>query len=170
MVRHRNVLARRSLYPLPLEGGGEARDACEPPGVDFVGLGASCFDDAERCLAILAPPAVTRLMVGLWRADPQLRSWFDLANPLHRRDFGQWLGREGRSYGLDESSIAAALALLRRGTSLLRLPPPWSAQASQARMSSHASVDGWLAQTIAEPAGIPMPRALALLWELRQDV
>ena len=106
-------------------------------------------------------------MVELWRADPQLRSQFDLANPLHRRDFALWLGREGKSLGLDRCSIAAALALLHRGTSLLRPTPRWPSQGS---LPADRKFDDWLVQTIAEPAGIPMPRALALLWELRQDV
>ena len=70
------------------------------------------LDEPDSRLAILGPPAVTRMMVELWRADPGVRSQFDLANPLHRRDFAQWLGREGKSLGLDESSIAAASALL----------------------------------------------------------
>ena len=97
------------------------------PYVDFFGLGASYFDQAEPRLAILGPPAVTRLMVELWRADAHVRSRFDLANPLHRRDFALWLGREGKSLGLDECSIAAALALLQRGTSLLRPGPAMAA-------------------------------------------
>jgi hypothetical protein len=49
------------------------------PYIDLFGLGASYFDEAEPRLAILGPPAVTRLMVELWRADPQVRSRFDLA-------------------------------------------------------------------------------------------
>jgi glycosyltransferase involved in cell wall biosynthesis len=106
-------------------------------------------------------------MVELWRADPQVRSRFDLANPLHRRDFALWLGREGKPLGLDQLSITAALALLQRGTSLLRPAPRWPSQSS---LPEDRKVDPWLAQTIAEPAGIPMPRAFALLWELRQDV
>jgi glycosyltransferase involved in cell wall biosynthesis len=106
-------------------------------------------------------------MVELWRANPQVRSRFDLANPQHRRDFALWLGREGGSLGLDQCSIAAARALLRRGISLLRPAPRWPSQGS---LPADRKVDAWLAQTIAEPAGIPMPRVLALLWELRQDV
>ena len=128
------------------------------------------LDEPEPRLAIFGPPAVTRLMVELWRADPQVQSRFDLANPLHRRDFVLWLGREGKSLGLDQCSIAAALALIRRGTSLLRPAPHWPPQASHAQSPSHGTVDNWLAQRITKPAGIPMPRALALLWELRQDV
>ena len=133
------------------------------------------LDEPEPTLAILGPPAATRLMVELWRADPRVRSRFDLANPLHRRDFALWLGREGESLGLDQCSVAAALALLQRGTSLLRPAPHWPPQASHAQSPPHVRVDDWLAQTIAwdfalGPAGIPMPRALALLWELRQDV
>jgi hypothetical protein len=72
-------------------------------------------------------------MVELWRADPRVRSRFDLANPLHRRDFALWLGREGESLGLDQCSVAAALALLQRGTSLLRPAPHWPPQASHAQ-------------------------------------
>ena len=128
------------------------------------------IDEPEPCLAVFGPPAVTRLMFELWRADPRVRSRFDLANPLHRRDFALWLGREGKSLGLDQLSIAAALALLQRGTSLLRPAPRWPPQASHARSPPDGAVDDWLAEPIAEPAGIPMPRALALLWELRQDV
>jgi glycosyltransferase involved in cell wall biosynthesis len=109
-------------------------------------------------------------MVELWRADPELQSRFDLANPLHRRDFALWLARDGKSPGLDQRSIAAALALIRRGTSLLRPAPQWPPQASDAGTPPHGTVDDWLAQTIAAPAGIPLPRTLALLWELRQDV
>jgi glycosyltransferase involved in cell wall biosynthesis len=114
-------------------------------------------------------------MVELWRTDRQVRSMFDLANPLHRRDFALWLGREGGSLGLDSGSISAALALVRRGTSLLRPAPRWQPQASQILARSNATVDTWLAEPIpwdlgGQPDGIPMPRALALLWELRQDV
>jgi glycosyltransferase involved in cell wall biosynthesis len=128
------------------------------------------LDEPEPRLAIFGPPAVTRLMFELWRAHREVRSRFDLANPLHRRDFALWLGREGKSLGLDQCSIAAALALLQQGTSLLRPAPPWPPQASRTLSSATGTVDDWLAQTIAEPAGIPIPRALALLWELRQDV
>src|SRR5260370_5256331 len=145
-------------------------DECERAAIDFRRLGAAYFDEPEPRLAILGPPAVTRLMVELWRADPQMRSRFDLANPLHRRCFALWLGQEGKSLGLDQCSIAAALALIQRGTSLLCPAPHWPPQASHTRSPSHGGLDYWLAQTIAEPAGIPMPRALALLWELRQDV
>ncbi len=125
------------------------------------------IDEPDPRFAILGPPAVTRLMVELWRADPRVRSRFDLANPLHRRDFALWLGREGKSLGLDKSSIAAPWALLQRGTSLLRPAPRWPPQAIS---PPYGAVDDWLAEPIAELAGIPMPRALALLWELRQDV
>ena len=125
------------------------------------------MDEPEPRLAFFGPPAITRLMVELWRADPRLRARFDLSNPLHRRDFALWLGREGKSLGLDQCSIGAALALLQRGTSLLGPAPKWPPQASQ---PFDGTVDDWLAQTIAEPEGVPMPRALALLWELRQDV
>src|SRR5260370_15324460 len=145
-------------------------DEGERAGIDFGRLGDAYFDEPEARLAILGRPAVRRLMVELWRADPQMRSRFDLANPLHRRCFALWLGQEGKSLGLDQCSIAAALALIQRGTSLLRPAPHWPPQASHTRSPSHGGLDYWLAQTIAEPTGIPMPRALALLWELRQDV
>ena len=148
---------------------------CERPAVDIFALGASYFDEPEPALAILGPPAVTRLMVELWRTDRQVRSRFDLANPLHRRDFALWLGREGGAIGLDQSSITAALALLRRGASLLRPAPQWPPQASQTRLPANPTVEAWLAAPIEwdhgkERGGVPMPRALALLWELRQDV
>ena len=125
------------------------------------------LDEPEPRLAILGPPAVTRLMVELWRADPQLRSRFDLANPLQRRDFILWLAREGGALGLDQSSIAAGFGLLRRGTSLLRPPPRWL---PQALLPPDRKVEAWLAEPVAWDLDIPMPRALALLWELRQDV
>ncbi len=148
-----------------------AQDALHPPCDGLFPLSPEgrrgALDEPEPRLAILGPPAVTRLMVGLWRADPQLRSRFDLANPLDRRDFALWLGREGKSLGLDRCSIAAALALMRRGTSLLRPAPRWP---SRSILPADRRIDGWLSETVAEPAGVPMPRALSLLWELRQDV
>jgi len=142
---------------------------------DLFELSASYFDQAEPALAILGPPAITRLMLELWRAHPMIRSRFDLAQPLHRRDFALWVERDGGSFGLDRLSIAAASALLRRGASLLRPPPPWPAQGAQARWSANAAVEAWLAEPVArnfraEPGRIPIPRALALLWELRQDL
>src|SRR5690349_21552037 len=86
------------------------------PGADFLPFGASCSDEPDPRLAILGPPAVTRLMVELWRADPTIRSRFDLTNPLHRRDFALWMEMYGGSLGLDRPSIAAAAALPRRGS------------------------------------------------------
>src|SRR5437868_416801 len=118
------------------------------------------LDEPEPCLAIFGPPAVTRLMVELWRSDARVRARFDLRNPLHRRDFALWLGQEGAALGLGECSIAAALALIRRGTSLLRPAPHWPPQASHAGSPPQGTLDAWLAEPVAEAAGIPMPRAL----------
>jgi len=133
------------------------------------------LDEPEPRLAILGPPAVTRRMFELWRADQRLQARFDLRNPLHRRDYLVWLSEEGRSVGLDEASIAAAVAIMRRGTSLVCAPPRWPSQAKRAIVPPNETVDAWLAEPIpweleAQPRGIPMPRVLALLWELRQDV
>jgi glycosyltransferase involved in cell wall biosynthesis len=133
------------------------------------------FDDPEPRLAMLGPPAVTRQMFELWRADRRVRARFDLQNPLHRRNYALWLGREGEALGLDRQSIAAALAILRQGSSHHRVPPRWPTQSAQSMSPIHRSVDAWMAEPIAWELGasldgVPMPRALALLWELRQDV
>ena len=97
------------------------------------------------------------------------------ADPLQRRGYALWLCRDGAAHGIDRQSIAAAAAILRQGTSLLRPPPRWPAQAVQQIMPADRDLETWLAEPIvwdlgAPPDGIPMPRALALLWELRQDV
>src|SRR6266446_6691906 len=144
-------------------------------GIDLFGLGAAYFDEPEPRLAILGPPAITRLMFELWLANPWLIARFDLRNPRQRRDYALWLKEEGRSLGLDQWSVAAAVAFARRGTSLSRIPPPWPSQAGRTMTRCDASVDAWLTEPIAwdlgaQPGGIPMPRVLALLWELRQDV
>src|SRR5215469_3051399 len=135
----------------------------------------SYFDEPEPKLAILGPPAITRRMFELWRTDRRVSALFDLKNPLQRRDYALWLGREGEALGLDRRSIAAALAIVRRGSSLHREPPRWPPQSAQSMSLAHKSLEAWLAEPIAwelgeHPDGIPMPRALALLWELRQDV
>ena len=78
------------------------------------------LDEPEPRLAIFGPPAITRRMFQLWRIDPSLMARFDLRNPLHRRDYAQWLSGEGRSLGLERHSLAAALALARRGASLAK--------------------------------------------------
>jgi len=132
-------------------------------------------DEPEPRLAIFGPPAITHRMFELWRTDPALTARFDLRDPLQRRDYAFWLGGKGRPLGLDRQSVAAAVALARRGTALCRVPPPWRAQAAMRMTRRDAKVDAWLAEPIAwdlgtPPDGIPMPRALALLWELRQDV
>jgi glycosyltransferase involved in cell wall biosynthesis len=147
----------------------------ERQGIDLFGLGASYFDEPEPRLAILGPPAITRLMFELWRTDPELIARFDLGNPRQRRDYALWLKAEGRSLGLDQWSVATAVAFARRGTSLIRIPPPWPSQAGRTMTRCDASVEVWLTEPIAwdlgaGPGGIPMPRVLALLWELRQDV
>ena len=75
----------RSAHPLMerywrravTETGRAERDLFEPS--------ASYFDQAEPALAILGPPAVTRLMVELWRADPMIRSPHPLMLPSERR-------------------------------------------------------------------------------------
>jgi glycosyltransferase involved in cell wall biosynthesis len=132
------------------------------------------LDEPEPRLAIFGPPAITRRMFQLWRTDPSLMARFDLRNPLHRRDYALWLGREAHALGLDQTALAAAVALVRQGTSLTRVSPPWPAQSELSITRRDGRVDAWLAEPIAwglgaGPGGIPMPRALALLWELRQD-
>ena len=132
------------------------------------------YDTPEPRLAILGPPAVTRRMVDLWRANPRLQARFDLRNPLHRRDYLLWLSEKDRSVG-DDTAGSAAVAIMRRGTSLFRAPPQWPSQAAQAIGRSRENLDAWLTETIswepgAQVGDIPLPRVLALLWELRQDV
>jgi glycosyltransferase involved in cell wall biosynthesis len=135
----------------------------------------SNLDEPEPRLAILGPPAITRRMFELWRTDRRVSALFDLKNPLHRRNYALWLDREGEALGLDRKSISAALAIERRGISLYHAPPRWPPQSTQPTSAAERSVDAWLAEPIAwelggHSAGVPMPRALALLWELRQDV
>ena len=65
------------------------------------------YDTPEPRLAILGPPAVTRRMVDLWRANPRLQARFDLRNPLHRRDYLLWLSEKDRSVGDDTAGSAA---------------------------------------------------------------
>jgi hypothetical protein len=148
---------------------------CERHGIDLSRLGASYFDEPESRLAVLGPPAITRLMLELWRTDRWVIGRFDLRNPLHRRDYSLWLSEGGPSLGLDQQSIAAALAIVGRGTSLVRVPPRWPSEAARGITPPDASPDAWLAEPIgwdhgSQFGGIPMPRALALLWELRRDV
>jgi glycosyltransferase involved in cell wall biosynthesis len=144
-------------------------------GMDLLRLGATYFDEPEPSLAILGPPAITRLMFELWRNDRLLMARFDLGNPLHRRDYALWLGGGGRFLGLDQRSVAAAIAIAHRGTTLRRVPPPWPVQSGLPMTRSDISVDAWLVEPISwglgvPPDGVPMPRVLGLLWELRQDV
>lgn len=132
------------------------------------------YDAPEPRLAILGPPAITRRMFDLWRADSRLQARFDLRNPLRRRDYVLWLSEKGPSVGCDHAAVSAAVDIMRRGTSLFRAPPQWPSQA-QAIGPSREGVDGWLAETIswelgAQAESIPLPRVVALLWELRQDV
>ncbi|MBV9199961.1 MAG: glycosyltransferase family 4 protein [Alphaproteobacteria bacterium] len=162
----------RPIHPLMERYWQRADSEGAGSEAEFFRLGASYFDEPEPALAILGPPAVTRLMCELWRTDPEIRSKFALANPLHRRDFALWLDREAGTLGLDEASVAAARSLLRRGTSLDRPPPRWPPQVPP---RCGEAAEAWLAAPIAwdlgaAPGGIPMPRALTLLWELRQDV
>jgi len=133
------------------------------------------LDEPEPRLAIFGPPAITRRMFELWRKDPSLRARFELSNPLRRRDYALWLKEAGEALGLDRQSVAAAVALARRGSSLCRVLPRWPVQSAMPMARCHETVDAWLAEPIAwdlgaPPDGVPMPRALALLWELRQDV
>lgn len=148
------------------------RDAAtsDLPAGDLLRLGASFFDEPEPRLAILGPPAVTRLMFELWRTDRQVTARFDLKEPLRRRDYALWLSRNGAPLGLDPQSVAAALAIVRQGTSLHRPPPPWPPQAGKMMIPGDGNVEAWLAEPITcNLDAIPLPRALALLWELRQD-
>jgi hypothetical protein len=146
----------------------------ERRGIELFGLGAAYFDEPELRLAILGPPAITRLMFEMWLVNPWLIGRFDLRNPRQRRDYALWLKEEGGSFGVDQWSVAAAVAFARRGASLIRISPPWPSQAERTMTRCDASVDAWLTEPIAwdlgaQPGGIPMPRVLALLWELRQD-
>jgi len=143
----------------------------------------TALDEPEPRLAIFGPPAITRRMFALWRAHPPLQAKFDLGDPLRRRDYALWLSTEGSALGLDRRSVDAAVALARQGALLCPTPPPWPAQSASPHPSlprmrgreEDANIDAWLAAPIAwefgrPPGGVPMPRALALLWELRQDV
>jgi glycosyltransferase involved in cell wall biosynthesis len=137
--------------------------------------GAADADVPEPALAILGPPAITRLMYELWQKDREVNARFDLTDPLQRRDYTLWLCRNGAAVGVSRRSIAAAAAILRQGTSLRRPPPRWPPQAARQMTPADRDLAAWLTEPIdwdlgAPPNGIPMPRALALLWELRQDV
>jgi glycosyltransferase involved in cell wall biosynthesis len=132
------------------------------------------FDAPEPRLAIFGPPAVTRRMFEMWQTDQRLQARFNLRNPLHRRDYLAWLSEKGRAIGLGDAAVAAAARIMQQGTSLLSPPPPWPSQAAQAIVPPRENLDAWLAEPIcwefgAQPGGIPMPRVLALLWELRRD-
>jgi glycosyltransferase involved in cell wall biosynthesis len=132
-------------------------------------------DAPEPSLTILGPPAITRPLYELWQNDPCIRTRFNLADPVQRRNYALWLSRQSSSHGIDRHSIAAAAAILRYGTSLRRPPPRWPPQSTQPPPPDLAEIGSWLAEAIAwdlgaAPDGVPMPRALALLWELRQDV
>jgi hypothetical protein len=132
------------------------------------------LDEPEPRLALFGPPAITRRMSQLWRADPSLQAKFNIREPLHRRDYALWLSEKGRALGLDRQSIAAGLALARRGASLPRAIAMARA-VGNADDASRRRGNAWLEEPVAwegaaPPDGIPMPRALALLWELRQDV
>jgi glycosyltransferase involved in cell wall biosynthesis len=129
----------------------------------------------EPRLAILGPPTITRRMFEMWQRDRRLQARFDLRSPFHRRDYLLWFSHEGKSIGLDDVSIAAAVEMMQRGRSLVSGPSSWPSQTAQAIVPPRKGLDAWLAEPIpwepgAQPGGIPMPRALALLWELRQDV
>ena len=146
----------------------------ERRGIELFGLGAAYFDEPELRLAILGPPAITRLMFEMWLVNPWLIGRFDLRNPRQRRDYALWLKEEGGSFGLDQWSVAAAVAFARRGASLIRIPPPWPSQAGRTMTRRDASVGAWLTEPIAwdlggQPDGIPMPRMLAPCGR-RQDV
>ena len=141
------------------------------PGVNALRLRKRVRDEPEPSLAIFGPPAVTRLMFELWQVDVRLRASVDIRDPLHRRDFARWFVDQGRSLGVDQSSIAAAEAILGSGTSLRCVPSRWPSQAARTISPCNPNLDAWLAEPIEwEPEGIPLPRMLALLWELRQDV
>jgi glycosyltransferase involved in cell wall biosynthesis len=165
----------RRILPLMQRSFDRDNNSIADTTIDLTQLGGSYFDEPEPSLAILGPPAVTRLMFELWRTDRRVMARFDLRLPLHRRDYALWLREAGPSLGVDRESIDAALAIVRRGTSLVDAQPPWPSQTRQAMRRFDGNVDAWLAEPIAwnlgaEAAGIPMPRALALLWEQRQDV
>jgi glycosyltransferase involved in cell wall biosynthesis len=136
---------------------------------------SSYSDVPEPRLAILGPPTITRRMFEVWQRDRRLRARFDLRSPFDRRDYLLWFSREGKSIGLDDASIAAAVEMMRRARSLVSGRSRWPSQAAQAITPPRKDLDAWLAEPIpwdlgAEPDRIPMPRVLALLWELRQDV
>jgi glycosyltransferase involved in cell wall biosynthesis len=139
-------------------------------------LGSWSYSDMpEPRLAILGPPAITRRMFEIWQRDRRLQARFDLRSPFHRRDYLLWFSHEGKSIGVDGVSIAAAVEMMRRATSLVAGPSRWPSQAACAIAFPRTDLDAWLTEPIpwelsAQPGGIPMPRVLALLWELRQDL
>jgi glycosyltransferase involved in cell wall biosynthesis len=139
-------------------------------------LGSWSYSDLpEPRLAILGPPAITRRMFEIWQRDRRLQARFDLRSPFHRRDYLVWFSHEGKSIGVDDVTIAAAVEMMRRASSLVSGPSRWTSQAAQAIVPPRKGLDAWLAEPIAwelgaQHDGIPMPRVLALLWELRQDV
>jgi glycosyltransferase involved in cell wall biosynthesis len=129
----------------------------------------------EPRLAILGPPAITRRMFEIWQRDRRLQARFDLRGPFHRLNYLLWFSHEGKSIGVDDASIAAAVEMMRRARSLVSGPSRWPSQAAQAIAFPRTALDAWLAEPVpwelgAQPDGIPMPRVLAFLWELRQDV
>ena len=142
---------------------------------DAVMRNGSFFDEPDRDCDGFNPPLITVLMHEVWRERADLRAEFNLKTGEDRRRFIEWfIEFAGDQEGIDELSIAAAGKLLRPAPSKKRIKP-WASQITENGPSDRAGLEQWLAEPV--PLNIllaigapPLPRHLAMLWEIRADL
>ncbi|HEX3430767.1 MAG TPA: glycosyltransferase, partial [Rhizomicrobium sp.] len=143
----------------------------------------SRYDEPEPSLQELGPPYVTRVMYESWYRRADLQRAFGLATAEGREGYLDWFvshAKEEESF--DDISLAAAarsLSYSSGATALIEneVEPsfyPWPPQQMSCHEGPQEELVGWLGEPVPlrvqHGAGIPVPRALALLWESRIDL
>ena len=134
------------------------------------------FDEPDQIFDRSDAPAITILMHEVWRERADLRGEFNLKKGEDRKRFLAWfIEFAAEQEGIDDLSITAAAMLQRPASIQKKRIKPWAPQITEEGPIDRAGLEQWLAEpvrvNILFAAGAPpLPRHLAILWEMRRDL
>jgi glycosyltransferase involved in cell wall biosynthesis len=133
-------------------------------------------DGAEPSLLALGPPYLSRLVFQCWTERKDLHSHFAVLSPEGRRGLLNWFANSAkREFGVDEISSDRAKRVAMFGPGVgVRGRLRWPSIAETFVPLPSRDIVPYLSEVIEfqldDGSSVKLPRAFALLWELRRDL